>query len=72
MAALRHGSVTIFFDMAEIAKGKPVRFRHQKENGEYDELNVKGMDLLGAFIKFAALMTKDLDVLQRELEKVQG
>lgn len=71
MAAIRHGSVTIFFDMTEIAKGKPVKFRHQGENGESVDIPIKGMDLLGALAKMTAIMTKDIDVLQRTLEEVR-
>lgn len=69
MAAIRHGSVTVFFDLAEMAKGKSVKFRHTGENGESVDILIKGMDLLGAFAKMTAIMTKDIDVLQRELER---
>jgi hypothetical protein len=71
MAVIRHGSVTVFFDMAEMARGKDVKFRLYQQNGESVDLMIKGTDLLGALVKMSAVMNERIDVLQRELEKVQ-
>lgn len=72
MAAIRHGSVTLFFDMAEMARGKKVKMRIQLDNGEYITVEVKGMDLLGSLAKMTAVMNEKIDVLQRTLEEVRA
>lgn len=72
MAAIRHGSVSMMFDMAEIARGKKVKLRVQLDNGEFVNVDVKGTDLLGALYKITAVMGAQIDVLQRELEYVQA
>lgn len=72
MSAIRHGSVTLLFDMAEMARGKKVRVRVQLDNGEYVNVDIKGMDLLGALAKMTAVMNEKIDVLQRTLEEVRA
>lgn len=72
MSAIRYGSVTLLFDMAEMARGKKVKVRVQLDNGEYVNVDIKGMDLLGALAKMTAVMNEKIDVLQRTLEEVRA
>lgn len=69
---VRCGQLTIFYDPEKLALGGKAKLRIHHSNGETTDVELLAFDLFGALLKFSGEVSRILDVLQREMEKVQA
>lgn len=72
MQSIRCGQLTVFYDPNQLAVGGKVKIRVGHANGESTDVEMLAFDLFGLLAKFTSEMTRQLDVLQREMEKAQA
>ena len=65
---IRHGSISIAFEVGEVALSGEVEMTVREPNGDRNIVRLNGAALVGVAFKYAAEMMKHLDVVQRAME----